>query len=801
MVFSFAPSLIANEFIAPPNVENEITADTFQAWQSLAEQKRSDLVLAANQQPTYLNRLIQQNAAYLLRHATNPINWYAWGPEPLQYAKQSNKLIFLSIGYSTCHWCHVMEQESFSNIKIGRLLAHGYVAIKVDRELSPVVDSYYKDLLAALTGQAGWPINAILTPDGQPLFVSAYLDFQQLSQLLRNTRQAWQQNRQIMQTRAEQMLLLANKKPVAQASDWQPSLINSAIAELKPRLDDKYGGLQGQQKFPTEAALLFQLKYLQIEPDQELADKVQTQLDNMLGFGLYDAIDGGFHRYSTDAKWHVPHYEKMAYNQGLMLQVYSLAYRVFGKPEYLALVDDLVGFIDSDFYLEGSGFASAIDAVYQSVEGGYYLWERSTLETLKRQSPETAEELFDVIPVGQKFQLYFKSPFTAQNQVLRTTLKHKRKAQIQANQKKPFIDTKIVVAWNGYIIQGLIDAYRITGNPRALAMATNAAQSIARNQFSAAQQILSRSEMLTAKTSLQNLATPATLIDYAALANAYLSLYELAPQQNKHSMQLAEQLAQILVRFFADQTGLYNTADQRFSSAILASSVSHLTDGETFNGNAELLILLHRLVQIQGSGSRWLNGYEQLKNSLQGHFSQAKGYAFGLAYALLVDLHKATPIKYFANGHGQAQTLIDHQLAHRPEHQQANCAGATVGEVHLRVKLAPGWHINSNQPQHAHLKATQVSLLPTTVQTVKQAKTKLQVTYPKPVLVQTEFEELPLSLFEGEFTLAIKRDSLIHTQTQTQKLSFEVQACNDQVCLFPEQLVFPVNPLPVCKQH
>jgi uncharacterized protein YyaL (SSP411 family) len=747
-----------------PALGTQVTEKAFGQWQQAAQKKLLLLPQEYKKKEiknvNYLNQLVLENSPYLLRHATNPIAWQPWSAQIFKQAKQQNKMIFLSIGYSTCHWCHVMEVESFTDVKVAKLLSTDYIAVKVDRELLPNVDEHYKILLEALTGSAGWPITAVLNPDAEPLFISSYLNNKKLSALLTKLPPLWQINAAGLNANAKSLVALAEQSfSIQQSLNWQPDILNKQVSNILSELDPQYGGIKALQKFPNESLLLLLLEYLAVNKAEKLEALVKLQLDNMIENGLYDHLNGGFHRYAIDPQWSVPHYEKMLYNQGQMLLVYSKAYQLFGDEKYKKLLIELTVFIKQWFYQKGKGFSSAIDAVYQDQEGGYYVWPTGFLA----QYLSTDElALINIITVNDKLQSFnFNQLFISNNQSVIKKLK-----QFKASSPKPFIDQKIISSWNGLSIEGLLTAYQYTGQQAAKEMAENALTSIIANHYNPSKNTLVKNSYLGKS------GNEGQLDDYVFIAKAALKMFDITNEQKW--LNIASQLMKILVGQFEFKTGLYSQQDQRAKSSISALSQPILQDSEIISAHGALLNVFEKLWRRTGE-VKWREYRDKTTHAFQQYLMNSGSNGVLNKYTLIKTLLRlkngsTEPVQYFARGQGKAQQMRSDNICQMPKV--------------LRVTIQPGWHINSEQPLQPNLLPTKLTLLDVT----NTALPKQQVQYPEPLLKQLKFDAKPLSLFEGVFDL-----SLTTEKNNRGLMQLSTQACSDSICLFPEKLQFSLH--------
>ncbi len=457
----------------------------------------------------YTNRLVRAKSPYLLLHAHNPVDWYPWGIEAFEKARKENKPIFLSIGYFTCHWCHVMEKESYSDPSVAAMLNQYFVSIKVDREERPDIDRLYIAYVEATTGSAGWPLNVMLTPDRKPFFGSTYFPPDQLKSLLQNVADAWsKQHDSITQTAgraAQQLIEIVSKQPPA-TGDLQPAILDQAYKQIASTYDATNRGFGGAPKFPRPVTLCFLLRYYARTGQGEALDMTLNTLRAMERGGIHDQLGGGFHRYSTGATWLVPHFEKMLYDQAQLSIVYTEAYQITHDRFYADTTRDILDFALREIQQPRGGFASAKDADSQiapgnaeASEGIFYIWTAKEIESvLGEKDAAVFEFAYGVEPGGNvpahqdvrgelkgKNVLYEahstdetakKFGLTVEQTAEKLTAGRKALFDARARRPQPPLDDKIVTAWNGMMISALARASQALEEPRYLQRAQSTAK-------------------------------------------------------------------------------------------------------------------------------------------------------------------------------------------------------------------------------------------------------------------------------------------------------------------------------------
>lgn len=353
------------------------------------------------------NYLINEKSPYLLQHAYNPVQWYPWSDEAFDVANKENKPIFLSIGYSTCHWCHVMAEESFEDPEVADLMNKIFIPIKVDREERPDLDSIYMNVCQLLTGRGGWPLTIFLTPDKKPFFAGTYIPKDSsmgrtgLLDLLPRINKLWQEKRKDIIESAEKIIDSVQKFGEFNPGEIDPKILDQAFIELQNNFDSKYGGFGKAPKFPMPHQIIFLLRYWYLKKDTTALQMVEKTLQALRAGGIFDQIGFGFHRYSTDRKWLVPHFEKMLYDQALLLMAYTEAYQATGNNLYKRVAEEIITYVNNKLTSNKGAFFSAEDANSEGVEGKYYLWSEEEINAkIDRKDVDSFLKDFSILPEG-----------------------------------------------------------------------------------------------------------------------------------------------------------------------------------------------------------------------------------------------------------------------------------------------------------------------------------------------------------------------------------------------------------------
>jgi len=570
------------------------------------------------------NRLADEQSPYLRQHKNNPVDWYPWGEEAFTRAHEEDNPIFLSIGYSTCHWCHVMERESFEDETVAQVLNDGFVPIKVDREERPDVDSIYMDVCQMMRGQGGWPLTVLLTPERKPFFAATYLPkegrFQQtgLMDLLPRVRKLWQNDREKLLEDAEEVtdLLRRSTEEEGGGDAPGPQLLSDAARQLSRQFDRTHGGFGSAPKFPAPHNLLFLLRHWHRTGEERALDMVTETLDQMRLGGLFDQVGYGFHRYSTDQQWTLPHFEKMLYDQAMHVLAYTEAYQATGEDRYETTAREVIAYVLRDLQAPAGGFYSAEDADSENEEGemeegAFYVWSTDAVrDLLDAELADLVIDLYNMRPEGN-YQEESTGKRTGKNVLhldrslaeeaerrdmdedgLRERLDTARVAlfEARADRPRPGLDDKVLTDWNGLMVAALAAAARAFNEPEYEAAARRTAQFLRDEMHDAAGRLLHRYRDGDA-------GIRATLDDYAFLIWGLLELYETTfePQWLRAAR---DHMEACLDRFWdAERGGFYMTSDDGEALIVRPKEAS---DGAMPSGNSVQLMNLLRLARFTG---------------------------------------------------------------------------------------------------------------------------------------------------------------------------------------------------------
>jgi len=559
------------------------------------------------------NRLTSEKSPYLLQHARNPVDWYPWSDEAFKKAKREDKPIFLSIGYATCHWCHVMAHESFEDEEVAGLLNQHFISIKVDREERPDVDNIYMFVCQSLTGHGGWPLSIFMTPEGKPFFAGTY--FPKLKRMgmpgfvdvLSQISAMWQNDRGSILQSSE--AITAAIQPSSDSADTAPGLtadtLNKGYTQLARVFDPTWGGFGTAPKFPTPHHLTFLLRW-HTRNDQSMAlDMVEKGLRAMRNGGIFDQIGFGFHRYSVDKKWFAPHFEKMLYDQALLAMAYTEAYQVTGKSEFEEVAKEIFTYVLRDMTSPGGGFYSAEDADSEGKEGLFYLWTpHEVKEHLGKELGDLFCRFHDITEAGN-FEEGRSIPhvyvsyeaFAAKQGIEPTRLQEileggrQRLFDIRKMRIHPLKDDKILTSWNGLMIAAFAKGYQVFGNQVYADAARGAVDFILKHLRTADGRLLRRYRQGEA-------AYPAYLDDYAFLVWGLIELYEAAFDVSYLEEAIALNEGMIDIFWDKEAGGLYFTG--KGNEPLIARS-KELYDGALPSGNSVAALNLLRLGRMTGS--------------------------------------------------------------------------------------------------------------------------------------------------------------------------------------------------------
>jgi len=742
------------------------------------------------------NRLIDSNDPYLLLHAYNPVDWYPWGPEALAKAKREDKPIFVSIGYSTCYWCHVAERTIYSDPAIATLMNEWFVNIKVDREQRPDIDRIYLLATQTLVGRGGWPNNVFLTPDLKPFFAGSYFPPQDDAQgrpgfatILKEVHAAWSTRRALVEQEADRvhaaMLAKQQRPPSAPSARISTSAwLNRARDEILRSYDAKHGGIGGgHTKFPRAPALELLLLQARTAHDPNSLEALTRTLDAMALGGIHDHLAGGFHRYSTEPTWSIPHFEKMLYDNAQLLSLYARAYQLTDNPLYRLVAQDTATYLLREMAAPQGGFYAAQDAEVDGVEGASYLWSKAQIATLL--GPDATKrflEVYSLTPMPQQSDEHLMS--AEEQGVLRVPLEPgalrsaaeivarlgsqtEARAQLLAARNarpQPARDEKIIVAWNALTIDALVRSGSALRDPALI----EAARQTAARVYALAYDPNSRE--LRHEIYRERAQIPGYLDDYALLGVAFLNLYT-ATSDTAWRDKAATLAASMLERFA--QAGTLRTA----ATSDLPVALEDEGDNAMPCGTSAALELLARLREATGD-SKYERAARQVLRTVAGSIDRSPGLwssAVGSVsrYPLLAESISVARPQPAQSARPQAATTTADVV-----HVRGNARHTGDHEaITVTVVVDKGYHVNANP-------ATFDYLIPTTLSIGGAAE--LHVEYPAGTLITPRFAPEGLKVYEGTVTLKGTATGLPGRKAIPAAL--KVQACDDHTCLPPATL-------------
>ncbi len=583
------------------------------------------------------NRLVNEKSPYLLQHAHNPVDWFPWSEEAFEKAKRENKPIFLSIGYSTCHWCHVMEHESFEDIETAELMNKVFVSIKVDREERPDIDNIYMTVCQMMTGSGGWPLSIVMTPDKKPFFSGTYFPKESrygrvgFKELINNINEAWINKRSEIESSADELTNYLQKINSSSevAIKLNPDIFNIAYNNFETRFDPVNGGFGSSPKFPSPHNLMFLLRYWKRSGDNKALEMVTKTLMEMRKGGIFDQVGFGFHRYSTDKNWFVPHFEKMLYDQALLIMAYTETYQETQNIDFKKTAEEIIQYVLRDMASPKGGFYSAEDADSEGVEGKFYLWTEDNLSKILGQSDTgLVFKVFNTNPHGNFHEeatgkssgeniLHLSKPLDElainvnidKNNLIQRIESIRQKLFIEREKRAhPYKDDKILTDWNGLMIVALAKAGSIFGSINYITAAEESYSFIEKY-------LVNKDGKLLHRYRDGDSSITGNIDDYAFLIWGLIELYEATFQANY--LIKAVKLTNTVLKYFWDETkgGFFFTPN--FGERLLVKT-KEIYDGAIPSGNSVMLYNLIRIAKITSASI-----YENYANNLLDYFSES----------------------------------------------------------------------------------------------------------------------------------------------------------------------------------
>ncbi len=744
-----------------------------------------------------LNLLALEASPYLQLHARNPVDWYPWGEAALARARAEDKPIFLSVGYSTCYWCHVMEREVFSDPEIASLMNAYVVSIKVDREERPDVDEIYMQATQLLTGGGGWPNSVFLTPEGKPFYAGTYFPPEDgpgrpgFPRVLAGLRDAWVNQREkvlrVAGELAERIAILSDLG--AKGGNANPpsssDVLRHALDALAQDYEPKHGGFGSRMKFPRPPALELLLSALERERDPERVAILTHTLDEMALGGIYDHLAGGFHRYATEPTWSIPHFEKMLYDNAQLVGVYARAYALTGRPLYRRVVEETVAYLDREMSHPEGGFASAQDAEVGGKEGASYVWSRDEVErVLGAERAKAFLSVYELVPMHEnpgfgvlRVRLPVESSSGAGN--VATLLGHfddERAALLAARSRRPqpLRDDKVLAAWNGLAIRGLVQAGESLDQPAYVQRAARAANFVLAR-------LATEDGSLRRSYIAGQARERGVLDDYAFLAEALLALHRATGESRW--LHRARGIADgMLARFHdAERGGFYLTE----GDSNLLVRPKPFEDSELPSGNAVALRALGALADATGE-ARYREAAAGVAGAAAPLLRQSPWGLAAMVAALGPQPSGASATvakagKAPSNATSKINAGSEFRLPRSEDHVHASLTRRDGDPAQLVVRLAidEGWHVNANP-------ASLPFLIPTAVE-VRGAEAVIR--YPEGRALRSEFAPEEILVYEGTVEIPM----ILESGASPAQVALRYQACDERICLPPARAELAVE--------
>jgi uncharacterized protein YyaL (SSP411 family) len=745
---------------------------------------------AADQNHKHTNRLINESSPYLLQHAHNPVDWYAWGPEAFEKARKENKPIFLSVGYSTCYWCHVMERQCFENEAVAAEMNRLCVNIKVDREERPDVDQLYMTAVQLITRHGGWPMSVWLTPDLRPFYGGTYFPPDKFVAYLRALDDTFHNRADEVEKTSGQIVSILERlaMPVAPEHTLKvdEELIDDLVQQSMSDYEPRHGGFGTAPKFPRETLLEMLLTYLANSPEAEAEErktqvlpKLRNTLDAMAAGGIRDHLGGGFHRYSTDAKWLVPHFEIMLYDNAMLGWVYAEAHRQTWEPRYAQVARGIFDFVLREMTSPQGAFYTAFDAEVDAQEGLSYLWTGDEIDSLLGAEDAKLFGRAYGIDAGPNFVdphhgtgqpdkniLFLPRPLAdvASDMAIAVDQLEQRLAPMRQKlyearrmRNQPLLDTKILTSWNALMIRALAHGGEVLRERRYVDAAKRAAEFLLANHRQSDGTLMRTSRDGAARIN-------GALDDYAFLAQALIALSQATGEQ-KWKQHAAGLTVTMLQRFVDDQFGGFFFTEKDAPDLIVRQKI--VQDSPLPSGNAVAAMVLLGLGQTKGALTTLAAFSQQMVEHGESMSSMVEA---ALLYLKSAEPFNVSPAAGGIETSGRMQT---------PEQIAAGIV--TVGgqwqslaELHLVLKILDGFHINAHDTS-----GSDAPLIPTTL-TIED--TEATIEFPPGELRSFAFSEKPLRIYEGEVTVRIRFSN--HPKPESSlRLNIRYQPCDDSSCL------------------
>ena len=787
----------------PPPVPTAAQAAAAEAQEPITQEPMEEETGESSEQAEpehkFTNELIHEKSPYLLQHAHNPVNWHPWGEKAFQLASEQNKPIFLSVGYSTCYWCHVMERESFEDEEVAAILNEHFICIKVDREERPDVDEQYMLATQLFTGRGGWPNSLWLMPDGRPWMAGTYFPRESFIQGLKKLAEVWKDQRELVDKQAnsfaEAIKDAVAKQQTAGDGSLSRKLVDQSLDLIKSSFDEEHGGFGTRPKFPPHGDLRILLREAERTGNAELLGMATQTLDAMWDGGIHDHLGGGFHRYSTDAVWFLPHFEKMLYDNAQLMRSYTDAAVITGEPRYRTAVADIFRWVEREMTHPDGGFYSALDAGDAGEEGVFYVWKYDEIvNVLGEEDASFFAKSYGIEKDGnwtdeaKGERPGTNIPFLPQQishedeerlAPLRTKL-----LEVRNKREFPRRDDKVLASWNGLMISALAHAGKELEEPRYTKAATSAAEFLTK--------YLVRDDELQRSWRDGEAKLPGYLDDYAYVIDGLLELNEATKEQRW--LDQARQLTDVMLAEFEDESngGFYFTSAKH--EELLARSKNLTSGGNLPSANGIAAICLLRLGKLTGE-EKYSRSARRTLESVADLMARSPGASDTLIFATAVLLDETTP-EVASNAdvrHAEAPVMAElyaSRLSLQP--------GESL-DVAVKLSIDEGWHLYGPNPDVKFVLPTTLTLVENPIASAGEVKYPAGEKRDDPVLKES------LAIYDGSvwlrLPLTIAKDAALGKTMLEFKL--RTQACDEQQCLQPRTatLKLPIEIVEASKEE
>ncbi|MDE0309086.1 MAG: DUF255 domain-containing protein [Acidiferrobacterales bacterium] len=771
----------ASDFYPLPgaaDLPGEVLGKIDTAWSRTESTQIRSQHLQADGTPKYANRLLLEKSPYLRQHAHNPVNWFPWGDPAFAEAQRRGVPVLLSIGYSACHWCHVIEEESYDDVEVAGYLNQNFVAIKVDRESNPEVDELHMLAVQVMGRSGGWPLHVFLTPQREPFIGMTYEPREAFMQILQRVHEVWTRDQAVILSTAAEITRILQGYVDTSAANVRigRSQVESVITQLIEEDESRDEFSVPTPRFPSEPELFLLLDAAMRYQHGDALALAEKRLVEMAFGGIRDHVGGGFHRYTVDREWLIPHFEKMLYNQAQIALAYLYAYELTAKALYRRVAVQTLDYVLRDM-TDGNGvFFSATDADSEGEEGRFFVWTPQQIIEAASEHGQFAIEHYGAtsegnfegvnilfVPVSPEHRAQAQKTEIGEY-LKRLSIATERMRVYRDKREHPFLDRKVITAWNALMITTLSEASRITGDTRYRDAAVRAADEIWHNHRGDSGNLY--------RISIDGqLTEPGKLRDYAYYLQALVSVYDRTG--DRIWLERGEQTAARLLKLFWDirRGGLYSTAADDSKGLIVRTKDRF--DGALPSGNSVAAKSLSQLYHRTGDKtyeSRARQIFQAFGTDLN---SAPSSWIYALTAILEQQLDSAGMYEYGASGHAKVSVSI-------------SAASDTALSATVEIDLDEGWHVQSDRPAAENLIGTKVSVS-------DDEWTLAGTVYPPPEMLSTEFQPEPISVWSDKVEVQVR---LERNRTEIREfgpvIEVLLQACDDTVCLLPETVTLEI---------